>query len=98
MNTNIFTQNETIMNAIANAASAEELQQIFANEGLEVSLEEIHSAIAMLAANEENGELTDSQLDNVAGGIALATCYMVLNCCMVAMAGKPLWLLATMRR
>ena len=37
--------------------------------------------------------LTEDQLDSVSGGIALATCYTVLNCCMVAMAGKPLWLL-----
>ena len=98
MNTNIFTQNETVMNAIANAASLEELQEIFAKEGLDVSLEEIRSAVEMLANDAQDGELNDTQLDNVSGGIALATCYMVLNCCMVAMAGKPLWLLATMGR
>ena len=41
-------------------------------------------------------ELTEETLDEVDGGIALATCYMALNCAMVMMAGKPLWLLATM--
>ena len=41
-------------------------------------------------------ELTEETLDEVDGGIALTTCYIALNCAMVMMAGKPLWLLATM--
>ena len=40
--------------------------------------------------------LSEETLDETNGGIALATCYAVLTCSMVMMAGKPLWLLATM--
>lgn len=97
MNANTLMQNETFMNAVANAASVAELQEIFAKQGVEISEEEIKSAISM--ASSGNGDaLNEEQLDNVAGGVALATCYAVLNCAMVMMAGKPLWLLATMRR
>ena len=98
MNANIFTQNKTIMNAIANAASLEELQEIFAKEGLDVSLDELRSAVEMLANGPQDGELNDAQLDNVAGGIAVSTCYIILNGCLIAMTGKPVWLLLSMIR
>lgn len=86
--------NETFMNAIANATSIEQMQEIFAQQGVDVTEEELKSAVAMVAA--KGDELDEACLENVSGGIALTTCYMVLNCAMVMMAGKPLWLLATM--
>lgn len=72
----------------------EELQNIFARQGVEVTEEELKRAVAMVAA--KGDELDETSLENVSGGIVLSTCYMVLNCAMVMMAGKPLWLLATM--
>ena len=95
MTTYALTQDKTIMNAIANAASLEELRDIFSDYGIEVSIEELEATIRQIAA-EQGEDLNEEALDAVSGGIAVTTCYMILNGCMVAIAGKPLWLLATM--
>jgi len=93
MMTYALTQDKTFMNAISNAASLEELQSIFSDYGIEVSIEELKATIRQIAA-EQGEDLNEDALEAVSGGIAVTTCYMILNGCMIAMAGKPLWQLA----
>ena len=95
MMTYALTQDKAFMNAISNAASLEELQSIFSDYGIEVSIEELKATIRQIAA-EQGEDLNEEDLEAVSGGIAVTTCYMILNGYMIAMAGKPLWLLASM--
>jgi len=58
---------ETFMEAASGIQTLEQLQKLFAQNGVELTMEEL-KALTASAGAEANGELSDEELDNVAGG------------------------------
>lgn len=63
-----LVNNEEVITKISNAESKEDMQAIFAANGLEMSLAEIDAFIQMMNSEKE-GELDEGDLENVAGGV-----------------------------
>lgn len=60
----------------------QDVQSLLKEQGLEFSLEEINSLrdiLVKLAQKGENGELSDEDLEDVAGGIAATTTIAVIS-------------------
>ncbi len=65
--------------------SPEEVQSALKNKGIDLTLEDIH-AVQNILANQENGELNEDELENVAGGSltimgALGVASIISACC-----------------
>lgn len=52
---------------LQNAETLEDVQKVFAEEGIEVTMEQLEAELAKA----KNGELDENALDNVAGGTIL---------------------------
>ena len=61
---------EAFLDAIFSKESSEEVQKLFAEKGVALTLEEVEglAAAVLQAAPEGNGELSEDALDSVAGG------------------------------
>ena len=57
----------------ANISTAEELQALFAKHGLELSIDEVISLCGQIAAQMGEVELSENELEDVAGGFGLVT-------------------------
>lgn len=64
-------ENEQFKVAAEAVTSAEELQKLFAEHGLEVTLDEINDLCAKVTVGAEVGELHEVDLDSVAGGLLI---------------------------
>lgn len=65
-------ENEEFKAAAEGIASAEELRELFAKHGLELTLDEINDLFARAAKCMKEGELDEEDLEDVAGGGSLA--------------------------
>lgn len=65
-------KDEAFLDAIFSKESSEEVQKLFAEKGVELTMEEIDGLAAAIlqASQEQNGELSVDTLDSVAGGIS----------------------------
>lgn len=63
-------KDEAFVDAIFSKESSEEVQKLFAEKGVELTMEEVEglAAAVLQAAPEGNGELSEDALDSVAGG------------------------------
>ena len=63
-------KDEAFLDAIFSKESSEEVQKLFAEKGVELTMEEVDGLAAAIlqAAPEGNGELSEDALDSVAGG------------------------------
>lgn len=62
-----------LVEKIINLETAEEVQSFIKAQGIEFSLEEINALKNALVNNAQKGELTDADLEEVAGGIVVTT-------------------------
>ncbi len=69
-------QDEEFMNKFLATQSAEEAVKLFAENGVEITAEELTAAINA-AAEQKEGELEAEELDNVAGGISWVTVGLI---------------------
>lgn len=63
-------KDEAFLDAMFSKESSEEVQKLFAEKGVELTMEEVEGLAAAIlqAAPEGNGELSEDALDSVAGG------------------------------
>ena len=66
-----LTDNDAFLADIAKAESKDQLQEVFANYGLELTCEEVDAFVAKLN-NETADELNEDALEDVAGGVDAA--------------------------
>ena len=64
---NEILEDESLIKVLSEASSKEEMQQIFNDAGLEMSLEEIDAFINLM--NTSGGELNEAALSSVNGGV-----------------------------
>lgn len=72
-------KDQTFVNKLLEAKTAEEAQMVFASEGIEFTLEEVKAIGAGLRAQCAEGELAEDELLLVNGGLSLATVYAVVK-------------------
>lgn len=75
---------------LLNLETPEEVQSLLNAEGLDFTLEEINmlrDALLKTLEKGENGELTDADLEEVAGGFAIITLIGVIAGCIGAACG-----------
>ena len=77
MNANIINlveeamKDQAFVHQLADAETVEAAQKVFATRGIEFTLDEVKAIASGLKATNESGELTDSDLENVAGGVGV---------------------------
>ncbi len=57
---------------MAMVETVQDVQEIFAKNGIELSVEDIERSMAFAQAKEANGELSEEMLDDVSGGFVFA--------------------------
>ena len=71
--------------------TAEEMQALFAKHGVDYSLDEVYALCEAIAkrmeASNEEGELTEDALEDVAGGIAIGLIIFGVGCVGAAALG-----------
>ena len=65
---NELKQDETFLKSIAEAETAEEMAALFTKKGFETSANDIENILG--SAINEKGELNETQLESVSGGVA----------------------------
>lgn len=70
---NKLVENEEFLNAYHKVESKNELQQLFAQYGVELEKEEVDAFVSAL--NGGNEELDENALDNVSGGVDPVTVF-----------------------
>ena len=87
---NTLMNNKEFMKSIAMADTVEELQALFAANGLEMTIEEIEQALESVSAQPADGELSEESLDNVNGGVVVCGTILVTSAFVtfVGSAGK----------
>ena len=60
-------------------STAEELQRLFSEYGLELSIDEVYDLCEVIAVNMEKEELDEGDLESVAGGFAITAGLVVLG-------------------
>ena len=66
-------QDEAFRREMSACTELKQIADLFAKEGISVTEEELKQTMAEVQS-QMNGELGEEELDNVAGGIAVATC------------------------
>lgn len=59
--------------------TAEELQALFASHGVELTLDEVISLCGAIAVHAGKEELSEEELENVAGGFAITACVIAVG-------------------
>ncbi len=67
---NELLKDEAVVKELLEQETAEDAQKFLAGKGVEISIEDLEKIQQALAAQSE-GEMDDSQLENVAGGASL---------------------------
>ena len=75
---NALLEDEAFLNKMLNAENPEQVSALFAENGITMSAKEVEILRSRLE-NAEGGELSEDQLENVAGGVDLALIDDVLN-------------------
>lgn len=83
-------QNEDVMTKIANSNTKEEMQSIFFNNGLEMTIEEIDVFIKFMNSDEA-GEVSECELDSVSGGSFTVAWIFSQACTGIKKVAKPCW-------
>ena len=77
MNANIINlveeamKDQAFVHQLADAETVEAAQKVFAARGIEFTLDEVKAIAAGLKANAANGELSENDLEDVAGGVGI---------------------------
>lgn len=84
-------ENEAFVNEMLAQKSEEDVQKLYAANGVELTIDEVREVGKVLNSFEGNGELEASDLDDVAGGIVItaATCWAVAKAA-IAVGGAGL--------
>lgn len=69
-----LVENESFLDAVVNAESKQDLQTVFANNGLEMDMDEIDAFVGMVRMHDSD-ELDEADLINVAGGVGALTVF-----------------------
>jgi predicted ribosomally synthesized peptide with nif11-like leader len=65
----------------------DEIATLFSNEGIEVTGDELESAMAQVSAQSENGELSEESMEQVAGGfLSVASAALIAT---IVINGAP---------
>lgn len=83
---NALLEDEAFINKILNAEEPEQVSALFAENGVTLSVKEVEILRSRLE-NTDNDELSEDQLENVAGGVDLDLIDDVLNS-VVKIGGK----------
>lgn len=75
---NALLEDEAFLNKMLNAENPEQVSALFAENGITMSAKEVEILRSRLE-NAEGGELSEDQLENVAGGVDLDLIDDVLN-------------------
>lgn len=75
---NALLENEAFLNKMLNAENPEQVSALFAENGITMSAKEVEILRSRLE-NADGGELSEDQLENVAGGVDLDLIDDVLN-------------------
>ena len=75
---NAFLEDEAFLNKMLNAENPEQVSALFAENGITMSAKEVEILRSRLE-NADGGELSEDQLENVAGGVDLDLIDDVLN-------------------
>jgi predicted ribosomally synthesized peptide with nif11-like leader len=70
--------NTEFTDKLSQCETCDEIAVLFGTEGIEVSGEELETAMERVAAQNENGELSEENLEQVAGGV-LATALAIVQ-------------------
>ena len=70
-----LTDNDAFLADIAKAESKDQLQEVFANYGLELTRDEVDAFVAKLNST-ASGELNEDSLDDVAGGVSVTALWV----------------------
>lgn len=72
---------DEFMNKLGLANSHEDVQKLFAENGVELSLDDIEAMCQQSIALSTNGELSEKDMDQVAGGYVVGTiaCFYVAS-------------------
>ena len=75
--------------AVENIQTAEELQELFAANGVELTQEEVYDLCVGIAAQKEEAELGEGDLENVTGGFGMLTAAVLAlgAACLGCLAG-----------
>ncbi|MGN0585464.1 MAG: hypothetical protein ACI4JD_08420 [Ruminococcus sp.] len=57
--------------------SPEDVQKLFADNGVELSLEDIENMAMESMKNADDGEIDEDDLDNVSGGFVTTACFVI---------------------
>lgn len=88
---NKLMENEAFVKEMLSQKNEEDVQKLYADNGIELSIDEVCEVGKMLSCMDNDGELDASDLDNVAGGVAVtaATCWAVAKT-VIAVGGAGL--------
>ena len=72
---------ESFVNSILEMETPQDVQKALSEKGLDLSLEEINTIQNTLINNDNEGELSEDDLENVAGGVAITTviCGLIIG-------------------
>ena len=72
---------ESFVNSILEMETPQDVQKALSEKGLDLSLEEINTIQNTLINNDNEGELSEDDLENVAGGVAVTTviCGLIIG-------------------
>lgn len=86
-------QNEEFKKNANNCKTAEELQSLFAQNGVEMTVEEVIELCGKIATHMKNGddELLEENLEVVTGGFAITASVIALGCVCIGAAALGIW-------
>lgn len=72
-----LAKDQAFLNALADAETPEAMQKLFADHGIELTMDEVNAFIR-LAENGKSGELNENDLANVSGGCDPLTSGLII--------------------
>jgi predicted ribosomally synthesized peptide with nif11-like leader len=64
---------------LSQCETCDEIAALFGTEGIEVSGEELERAIAQLSVQDENGELSEDNLEQISGGSVVSSAAILIG-------------------
>lgn len=85
----VLFQSPQFKEAVENIETAEELQDLFAKNGVALTQKEVYDLCSAIAAQREEAELGEDELENVAGGFGILTATVLAlgAACLGCLAG-----------